>query len=464
MRLTNLLLLCVGFFTIANATARAEKTPPPTQKPIETQSEQTTEGETWAEETITRSDRIHPSIYGQPGIFRVRSGYSLPKGSLTFGIGGEFLSVNNATEFAAFGVSAVDTLTESLFVGYAPTESLTLSIMRRNSSTTYSGPSQPTNLVSSLGDFTFGASYAFEVSPLLSIAPVANFTIASDFNALTPSGSTLSAGLGANATFSLYPAIDLPLFLHGNLIYHSSQIRSGAGQVTEKFFGFSRFHSVTLGLGAELHLGDYFIPFLEYHNTLSMGSGLGFFNAPSQITVGTRVTPLENKSLALLVGMDIGTGRAVASGVPYTPPARLVAQLSYTTGLTNSERKHYYTTSDVNVVNRKFIIKKNINFKVASAILEPSSTSLLDQIADVILKNKVKKLLIVGHTDSSANDDYNLKLSLDRANTVKQYLVGKGVAEETLMAQGYGKRKPRASNTTEEGRAKNRRVEFFILE
>ncbi len=464
MNFTNLARLFVVFFTIGTGLSRAEKTAPPEQKPIEVQSSQATEGETWAEETLTRSDHIYPSIYGQAGIFRVRSGYALPQGALTFGIGGEFLSVGNATEFAAFGVNAVNTLTESLFVGYAPIDSLTISIMRRNSSTTYSGPSQAQNLVSSLGDFTLGASYSFELSPLISIAPLANFTIASDFNALTPSGSTLSGGLGVAATFSLYQAINLPLFLHGNLIYHSSQIRSGAGQVTEKFFGFSRFHSIALGLGAEWHLGDFFIPFVEYHSTLSMGSGLGFFNNPSQITIGTRITPLENKSLALLVGMDIGTGRAVASGVPYTPPAQLVAQLSYTTGLTNTERKHYYTTSDVNVVNRKFIIKKNINFKVGSAILEPSSTTLLDQIADVILKNKVKKLLIVGHTDSSANDDYNLKLSLDRANTVKQYLASKGVAEEVLMAQGYGKRKPRASNATEAGRAKNRRVEFFILE
>jgi outer membrane protein OmpA-like peptidoglycan-associated protein len=89
---------------------------------------------------------------------------------------------------------------------------------------------------------------------------------------------------------------------------------------------------------------------------------------------------------------------------------------------------------------------------------------ILDQIARVILDNKVKKLLIVGHTDSSHNDDFNLKLSIDRANTVKNYLVGKGIAEETLMAQGYGRRKPRASNLTEGGRMQNRRVEFFILE
>jgi OOP family OmpA-OmpF porin len=118
----------------------------------------------------------------------------------------------------------------------------------------------------------------------------------------------------------------------------------------------------------------------------------------------------------------------------------------------------------VKVVNRKFIVGKNINFKVGSSVLEPSSAEVLDQIAEVILKNRVNKLLIVGHTDSSHTDEFNIKLSLDRAGTVKKYLVSREVPEETLLTQGYGKRRPRASNTTEKGRSQNRRVEFLIVE
>ena len=166
----------------------------------------------------------------------------------------------------------------------------------------------------------------------------------------------------------------------------------------------------------------------------------------------------------MLLGADIGLGRMDQPGVPYTPPYQVVGQLSYTVGVSQTERKHYFTTKDVNVVDRKFIIKKAIVFKVASAELDPSSTNLLKQIAEVIKQNKVKKLLIAGHTDSTANEDYNAKLSQDRANSVKRFLVGQGIPEDTFIAQGYGKRKPRASNLTEEGRALNRRVEFFILE
>jgi OOP family OmpA-OmpF porin len=101
---------------------------------------------------------------------------------------------------------------------------------------------------------------------------------------------------------------------------------------------------------------------------------------------------------------------------------------------------------------------------VGSAELLRNSYSLLDQIAEVIKENKVRKLLISGHTDSTHTEAYNLKLSLARANSVKAYLVSKGITEDSLVTQGFGKRKPKASNASERGRKLNRRVEFFILE
>jgi outer membrane protein OmpA-like peptidoglycan-associated protein len=462
-------LLYVVFFTIVlNAAARAADAPqggPPKQLTIDTSAEVPTgETTTWAGETTTRSEHLYPSIWGQVGVFRVRSGYSLPEGAISFGIGGEFYSVGNAPPLAGFPVSA-STIAESLFLGYAPTQHLTLSVVRRNSSTTFNDGTGTTKLISSLGDFTVGGAYEFELSPSFSLSPLLNIMVASNFNNLAPSGQTVSGGLGAALTYNMYPAWQLPFFLHANLIYHSPQMNTAAlaSLQPEMFFQFSRYNTLTLGLGAEYHIGD-FIPFVEYTNNGQLNAPVNFFSSPSRISTGVRFMPLNNKSLALLAGVDVGLGQNGIPGMPYTPPVQLIAQLSYTTGLLSSERKHYFTTGDVKVVNRKFIIRKNINFKVGSAILEPSSTTVLDQIADVILKNQVHKLLIVGHTDSSAPDDYNLKLSLDRANTVKTYLAGKGVAEETLMTQGYGKRKPRASNANESGRAKNRRVEFFILE
>lgn len=452
------LLLCVVFFTIGYVSWSADPAPP--NKAVEVTSEVEGNQETWAAGSQTRLEHLYPSLWGQVGVFRVRSGYSLPKGALSFGIAGEFYALGSAN-LSGLGTQSATTIAESLFVGYAPMEHLTVSLIRRNSSTTYGTPGGAQQLVSSLGDFTLGTSYEFVVSPSLSVAPLVNLMIASGVNSLAP-GSTLSAGLGVGATYSLYARTQLPLFLHAHLLYHSPQMAAG-GANTELFFNLTRYHSVGWGLAAEYHLGD-FIPFIEYSNTVSLAAGVGVFDSPSKVTVGSRWTPLDNKSLAILAGFDIGTGRTPASGIPYTPPVQFVAQVSYTTALSSTERKHYVTTSDVNVVNRKFVIRKNINFKVGSAELEGSSTSLLDQIASVIEENAIKKLLIVGHTDSSKGEEYNMKLSQDRAASVKAYLVKRGIAEETLMTQGYGRRKPRASNATEEGRALNRRVEFFIIE
>ncbi len=442
--------LCVFFSTISKPTLAAE---PPLG-----------ESAHWAEDATLRSEHLYPSIWGQVGVFRVRSGYSLPEGTASFGIGGEFYALNGGPDLGA-GPTTVNTIAESLFLGYSPLKQLTLSLMRRNSSTTYSANPPTSQLISSLGDFTLGASYEIILSPSLSVQPIANFMVASNFNNLAPSGYTISAGAGLATTWGLYSLTGMPLFVHANLLYHSAQIRSATTNVLqpETFFQFSRFNTTTLGFGVEYPLGS-FVPFVEYYASLQLAAPITLLSSPAKVSFGTRFMPLSNKSLSVLVGVDIATARGLAPGIPYTPPAQVIAQLSYTTGLFSNDRKHYFTTPDVSVAKQHFVVKKDIVFKVGSAVLEPSSGEILNEVASVISKNRVRKLLIVGHTDSSHGEDFNVKLSVDRANAVKQYLVKQGIDEETLMTQGYGKRKPRASNATEEGRAQNRRVEFFILD
>jgi OOP family OmpA-OmpF porin len=94
-----------------------------------------------------------------------------------------------------------------------------------------------------------------------------------------------------------------------------------------------------------------------------------------------------------------------------------------------------------------------------------ASFSLLDEIAGVI-KNAphIKKVAIEGHASAEGNKAVNLKLSDDRAKSVMKYLVDKGIEKERLTAKGYGSTKPIAENDSEEGREKNRRVEFNIVE
>jgi len=448
----------------------AEAPPPALENPvpekgIEVSQEEESASETYEVSSTQRNETLYPSNWGTVGIFRIRSAESLPEEALSFGIGGEFYSIQNAPDFGT-GRSA-HSIAENLFVGYSPLRNLTLAVVRRNSSTTFGTPRQ---LISSLGDFNFSAVYSFPLSESFAVAPIGNFLIASNFNSLSPAVSTLSGGLGALGTFSLTPSTGIPLFLHANILYHMPQIRSNtpSASASETFYEFSRFSTVSLGLGAEYQWGN-FIPFLEFMQVTHVNSALGFGKSPSRMSFGARFTPLENKSLAVLVGADLALRGSLSNGspvvgVPFMPDYQLLGQVSYTFGLTQTERKHYFTTSDVNVVDRKFVIRKNINFKVASAELLRESFGLLDQIAEVIKQNKVKKLLISGHTDSTHTEAYNLKLSLARANSVKAYLVSKGIPEDSLVTQGFGKRKPKASNAHERGRSINRRVEFFILE
>lgn len=103
-----------------------------------------------------------------------------------------------------------------------------------------------------------------------------------------------------------------------------------------------------------------------------------------------------------------------------------------------------------------------IEFESGKDVIKKSSYPLLNQIVAILGLNAEYNLIISGHTDDVGNDDLNMKLSIDRAAAVKNYLVEKGVDENRLQSQGFGETQPIASNKTTKGRAKNRRVEFEI--
>lgn len=106
----------------------------------------------------------------------------------------------------------------------------------------------------------------------------------------------------------------------------------------------------------------------------------------------------------------------------------------------------------------------NIFFDYNKHTLKKESYPELNRIVDLLEDNKKMKIKLSGHTDSIGSRYYNQKLSRQRAQSVMEYLVSKGVSKERLSSVGYGEDKPVATNSTEEGRQKNRRVEFIILE
>jgi outer membrane protein OmpA-like peptidoglycan-associated protein len=106
---------------------------------------------------------------------------------------------------------------------------------------------------------------------------------------------------------------------------------------------------------------------------------------------------------------------------------------------------------------------KGINFETNSSKITKGSFTTLDAAAKVLQDYPSVRMEIQGHTDDTGDHDYNLKLSQDRAQSVKDYLIAKGVAENRLKAQGYGPDKPLDPAKTKAARAKNRRVEFQML-
>ena len=106
-------------------------------------------------------------------------------------------------------------------------------------------------------------------------------------------------------------------------------------------------------------------------------------------------------------------------------------------------------------------LKKGIQFEFGSAKLLQSSYSTLDDIIALLMKIPEVKLEVQGHTDIVGTEDYNQKLSEDRAHSVTDYFESKGVPAERLRAIGFGTRMPLADNVTDAGRAKNRRVELI---
>lgn len=103
-----------------------------------------------------------------------------------------------------------------------------------------------------------------------------------------------------------------------------------------------------------------------------------------------------------------------------------------------------------------------IQFENGKATIKSSSYKILNDIAKIFIDNPTYIIEVQGHTDNVGKYDYNMDLSERRAQSVRTYLVNKGVPAQRLTAHGYGPDKPIADNKTKAGRAKNRRVEFNI--
>ncbi len=112
----------------------------------------------------------------------------------------------------------------------------------------------------------------------------------------------------------------------------------------------------------------------------------------------------------------------------------------------------------------KLDIPSDISFDTGRSDIKGNFAPILDRFADGLRNNPNAEVRIIGHTDSTGSDAINDPLSLQRAESTRNYLTSRGVNGARIQVQGMGSRQPVASNSTTEGRSRNRRVEIFVGE
>lgn len=114
-------------------------------------------------------------------------------------------------------------------------------------------------------------------------------------------------------------------------------------------------------------------------------------------------------------------------------------------------------------INRTGHVALYIHFDTGKSTIRPESQGVIDQITAMLMNHNELKIQIQGHTDDVGSEEANMQLSEQRAQAVMQAVVSKGIDKERLTSVGFGEKKPVADNKTEEGRAKNRRVELLKM-
>jgi outer membrane protein OmpA-like peptidoglycan-associated protein len=112
----------------------------------------------------------------------------------------------------------------------------------------------------------------------------------------------------------------------------------------------------------------------------------------------------------------------------------------------------------------KLNVPSDLSFDTGRADIKPNMRPILDQFANGLSGQPNTEVRIVGHTDSTGSDELNNRLSLERAQATKRYLVERGVSANQIQVAGRGEHEPVADNNSDAGRAKNRRVEIFLGE
>lgn len=160
-------------------------------------------------------------------------------------------------------------------------------------------------------------------------------------------------------------------------------------------------------------------------------------------------------------GTGAAVGAAAGAGIGYLWSKKMQEQKQQMEQATQGTGVQVSQTDD----NRlKLDIPSDISFDTNRADIKSNFAPLLDRFAGSLRDHQATVVTIVGHTDSTGSDKINEPLSLQRADSARDYLVARGVASSRFSIDGRGSHEPIADNATTSGRAKNRRVEIYVAE
>lgn len=186
---------------------------------------------------------------------------------------------------------------------------------------------------------------------------------------------------------------------------------------------------------------------------------------------GEQVLFKNNTNARVVSGVSDAEGKInleLPPGAAYTITVKSITDSTKYGTLTIPALKPDEFFNDPFKVNIKFeaartYTLKNVHFDIGKATLRPASFPALEELFGYLKNKEDIKVEIAGHTDNTGRDSTNLKLSQLRAETIRDYLIKKGIPSPRISAKGYGSTEPVADNATEEGRQLNRRTEVRIL-
>lgn len=220
---------------------------------------------------------------------------------------------------------------------------------------------------------------------------------------------------------------------------------------------------LSYGLAVHGRINDMWSLIAEmYGETIAKNAFGSLRQTPIMANAGARFTPRFHGAVRGL-SFTLAAGAGLTKGVG-DPNFHIVGGVNYRKPRIVELEEPGAGEVEANM-EEKIIITQKIHFEFNKAIIRPISYPILDDVVDLLKKNThIKRVRVEGHTDSVGSDAYNQRLSEKRAMSVVDYLVAHGISRDRLLSAGYGESRPIADNNTAEGRAKNRRTEFTVVE